>query len=129
MLIDNPTIRQYQLLTRRPAAIMPARREKGSYYIMTAKGPYLQNGYIMTVDGLRVGCSKPGDYSPYWITDLKTGLRIGEAKTLARVPGEVAPVLDTVKQLHGDLFNKKIQTAIKAIKKAYKANETALQAI
>ena len=137
MLMDNPTIKRYRRLTCKSLTITNAMQEpqertgktKGSYFIMTDQGTQERTGWIMMIDGLKVGCSKTGDYSPYWITDLKTGLMIGEAKTLNRVPAAIMPVMDKVKAIHGNLFDERTQRAIKAIKRAYKAQETALQAI
>ena len=139
MLLDNPTIKKYRRLTSKRGLTsnisMPATQEagngktKGSYFIMTNQGTQERTGWIMMINGLRVGCSKTGDYSPYWITDLKTGLMIGEAKTLNRVSAAVMPVMDKIRAIHGNIFDKRTQRAIKAIKRAYKTQETALQAI
>lgn len=141
MIMDSPTIKRYRILTRRKTLTnnvtnvsLPTQEErtgkiKGSYFIMTNSGTQERTGWIMMIDGLKVGCSKTGDYSPYWITDLKTGLMIGEVKTLNRVPAAVIPVMDKIRAIHSNIFDKRTQQAIKAIKRAYKAQETALQAI
>lgn len=123
LMIDNSTIKAYKALIAAgitpPAALSPSNsKRKGSYYICTNDGIKQLNGWIMTVDGLDIGCSKMGDYSPYNITDLKSGALIGTARTLGAVPEAVQMVSRLVKSRYKD---KRIKLCIKAIKAAYKA--------
>lgn len=128
LMIDADTIRAYKALIDEgiaPPAIAPKSpsrphmtKRKGSYYICTNEGIKQLNGWIMTVDGLDVGCNKPGDYAPYNITDLKSGALIGTARTLGAVPEAVQMVSKLVRSCYKD---KHVKLCIKAIKAAYKA--------
>jgi len=147
MLMDNITINHYKRLIashitagsrqdqqEKPGPITRSAKgsakKRGSYYITLYGNGQKQNfieknGWIMDINGLMVGCSKNSDYSPYIITDIITGLAIGEAKTLARVPAAVLPLMDKINIAHSNKTTKKL---MQAIEKAYSA-QTALQAI
>lgn len=104
---------------RRPETRRRPSKRRGNYYIYTNTGVISKTGYIMDLDGLKVGVCKVGTRHASWdITDILTGCLIGSAAKLNNVPHVVEVLRPLLEEKRKDDFLIKAAGTIAA---AYKA--------
>lgn len=126
VIIDQTIVARYKALAGdggAPAKVLPETagdgRKRGSYYIYTNTGIKALTGWIMTIDGLKVGCSRVGcPKTGYWsVTDIVSGCAITSASKLDDVPARVSsfvPLVTAKRQDPEDKYFRKMEREIAA---------------
>lgn len=129
--IDMYTIRKYKALIK-PAEIMPVDfsvnikpaiiKKRGDYFITAfyngCRQVIKEKGWIFIINGIEAGATKKS--KSYHVTDIKTGLLIGEAAKLADVPGVVEGLAERIREKHEDFTDKAMRDLMDDISAAYR---------
>lgn len=98
---------------RQPKSRRKPSKTRGDYFIYGTWGVKSISGYIMDIDGLKVGTHKVGERKGYWdITDIRTGVLIGNAPRLDAVPDIVETLRKILEERRNSDFMRKAEKTI-----------------